>query len=136
MTLARSPARAFLSTNLAKTTTAAILGALLILAYTQRGALGPTAFLGVAIVLALVLFLSALQWVRQPFGKVTEDERTDAIAGKAARATLLLFFGLAALIFIYMTSTNTLLNAPGVLAVLVAVLATAYQGLVWYFETR
>lgn len=132
--MAKSTARAFLSSNLAKTTTAAILGALLVLAYSQRGALGASAFLGVAVVLVIVLLLSAWQWVRQPFGSVTEDERTDAIAGKAARATLLLFFGLAALVFLYMTETNTLLNAPGVLAIFVAILATAYQGLVWYFE--
>lgn len=94
--------------------------------YISRYDLDPIAF---PILLFGLLIAGGLYVWREVLSreKVKSDERTEVLAGKAARYTLVSAFGLVILILAFLTVTDRPTSANGVLAILVGILAFVYS---------
>jgi len=106
---------------------------LLYLVYVSRFALEPAIF-------GFLLFGSLLAggvflWreVLRP-GQIKHDERTELLAGKTARITLVASFALIILIMAFLTVTERPTSPIGVLAMLVGLLSVIYSVTYAYLE--
>lgn len=67
-------------------------------------------------------------------GQIKHDERTELLAGKAARISLVAAFALIILIMVYLTITERPTSPIGVLAMLVGLLSLIYSVTYAYLE--
>ncbi len=106
---------------------------LLYLVYVSRGSVDPSifGFLLFGLLIAGGIFI----WhevIRK--GQVKHDERTELLAGKAARISLIAAFALIIIIMAYLTITERPTSPIGVLAMLVGLLSLIYSLTYAYLE--
>lgn len=101
--------------------------------YVSRYALDPLAF---SVLLFGLLIAGGLYVWREVMSKdeIKSDERTELLAGKAARLTLVAAFALVILILAFLSVTNRPTSANGVLAIMVGVLAFVYSVTLEYLK--
>lgn len=106
---------------------------LLYLVYVSRYSLEPAVF--VLLLFGSLFAGGVFLWreVLRP-GQIKHDERTELLAGKAARITLMASFALIIFILAFLTVTERPTSPIGVLAMLVGLLSLFYSVIYAYLE--
>ncbi|MBI5036877.1 DUF2178 domain-containing protein [Candidatus Micrarchaeota archaeon] len=108
---------------------------ILYLIYSQRGTMDMLAF---EVLIFGALIAGGLYLWKEVLNKehVKHDERTELLAGKAARLTLIAAFVLIILILAFLSITGRPTSPIGVLAMLAGLLGLTYSGTYAYLEKR
>ncbi|MBI5225751.1 DUF2178 domain-containing protein [Candidatus Micrarchaeota archaeon] len=106
---------------------------LLYLIYISRGSFDPSIFgfllFGLLIAGGIMLWLEVIRK-----GQIKHDERTELLAGKAARISLVAAFALIIVVMAYLSITERPTSPIGVLAMLVGLLSLIYSLTYAYLE--